>query len=600
MAEREFHTKPGRLVLDAQASENWKKFLMAFEIYLVASEKDRKSEKLKVNLLLNCAGAEAIEEYSHFVYNEGESAECFKDICKKFEELCKGERNVIYERLVFNQRNQKEGERMDNFVSELKRLSLTCEFGELRDSLIRDRIVGGVLSDELRGELLKKPGLTLQSAHDYCRTYEASEAQKCRFGKFTGGISNVSPVIQESGLKPKDKKYIQPLCKFCALKHSFSNPANCPAYKKRCRKCQKEGHFARVCVKKNSRVDVVHKNASDEENDLDNGVHAYFTSIEIECLSNKKRSKQSMINVKIGKQNVRMKADTGAEATVIPYHLYQKITRKPLQKIHQPLKGWLATKPIHPRGCVRLPTEYEGRKLDLLYLVVEGDFTPLLGCDACLDLEVLKFMNFGLLDIPESDNEFEKVERKDNGNIFVSSSILKEYQDCFSEKPGILPNPVHLEMYTSVTPVIHAPRKIPIALLDPTKEKLKEMEDEGVIVKEEGHTPWVSSMLMVDKRKGTKTLGKKETPSKADIRICIDPRDLNRALKWVHHPMVTVEEVANRLSGARVFTSIDACSGFWQLPVDEESSKLLTFNTPWGRYRFTRLPFGITPAPEIY
>ena len=62
---------------------------------------------------------------------------------------------MIYGRLVFNQRNQKEGERIDNFVSELKRLSLTCEFGTLRDSLIRDRIVGGVLSNELRGELSK-------------------------------------------------------------------------------------------------------------------------------------------------------------------------------------------------------------------------------------------------------------------------------------------------------------------------------------------------------------------------------------------------------------------------------------------------------------
>ena len=75
-------------------------------------------------------------------------------------ELCEGARNVIYKRLVFNQRNQKEGERIDNFVSELKRLSLTCEFGDLKDSLIRDRIVGGVLLDELRGELLKKPHLT--------------------------------------------------------------------------------------------------------------------------------------------------------------------------------------------------------------------------------------------------------------------------------------------------------------------------------------------------------------------------------------------------------------------------------------------------------
>ena len=58
--------------------------------------------------------------------------------------------------------------------SELKRLSLTCEFGDLRDSLIRDRIGGGVLSHKLRGELLKKPDLTLQTADDYCGTFEAA------------------------------------------------------------------------------------------------------------------------------------------------------------------------------------------------------------------------------------------------------------------------------------------------------------------------------------------------------------------------------------------------------------------------------------------
>ena len=64
--------------------------------------------------------------------------------------------------------------------------------------------------------------------------------------------------------------------------------------------------------------------------------------------------------------------------------------------------------------------------------------------------------------------------------------------------------------------------------------------------------------------------------------------------------MVTVHEVATRLSGAKSFTSLDACSGYWQLQVDDESSKLLTFNTPWGRYRFTRLSIGILPASEIY
>ena len=82
---------------------------------------------------------------------------------------------------MFNGCNQKEGERVDNFVCELKELSLTCEFAELQDSLIRDWIVGGILSDELRWELLTKPDLTLQKARDYYRTFEASEFQKCKF-----------------------------------------------------------------------------------------------------------------------------------------------------------------------------------------------------------------------------------------------------------------------------------------------------------------------------------------------------------------------------------------------------------------------------------
>ena len=76
-------------------------------------------------MLLHCAGPVAIEEYIYFVFNAGESNECYDDVCKKFKELREGARNVIYERLVFNQRNQKEGERIDNFVSELKRQKIT-------------------------------------------------------------------------------------------------------------------------------------------------------------------------------------------------------------------------------------------------------------------------------------------------------------------------------------------------------------------------------------------------------------------------------------------------------------------------------------------
>ena len=589
------HRIPGPLVLDAQAAENWRKFIMQFNIYLVAKGKDEKPDKIKVNLLLNCAGPEAIEEYSHFEFREGEDNECYEDVCKKFKELCEGAKNVIYERLVFNQRNQKEGERVDNFVSELKRLSLTCEFGALRDSLIRDRIVGGVMSNELRGELLKRPDLTLQSAHDYCRTYEAAELQKFKFSSSTIGTSQ--PLSVHS-IKEKDRDSPRS-CKFCGYQHPFTQPSRCPAFKKKCNKCHKEGHFAKVCQNKGKKKPEgegeKHESALTEENPE---VHSYFFngSVDIGGISSTKKSK-SMINLTVAGKEVRVKADTGAEATVIPYHLYKSITKVPLKKIKQPLRGWLAAKPVHPMGCVRLPTQYKNRKMDLLYLVVDGDFTPLLSCDACLDLEVVKFMNLELIDSPEPKVMNPQKSQDREESKFVSDPVLRDYLDCFSNKPGALPNAVHLEIDSSVPPVIHPPRKIPVALLKPAQEKLKEMEEDGIIVREEEHTPWVSSMLVIDKRKGK---DRNLPPSKNSVRICIDPRDLNKALKRPHYPMVTVEEVANRLSGATSFTTLDACSGYWQLPVDEESSKLLTFNTPWGRYRFTRLPFGINSAPEIY
>ncbi|XP_078349469.1 uncharacterized protein LOC144634392 [Oculina patagonica] len=102
-------------------------------------------------------------------------------------------------------------------------------------------------------------------------------------------------------------------------------------------------------------------------------------------------------------------------------------------------------------------------------------------------------------------------------------------------------------------------------MLEPAGEKLKEMEEDGIIVKEDDRTSWVSSMLVIDKR-NVKDKGKDTPLSKDDVRIFIDPRDLNKALKRPHYPMVTVEEVANRLLGAQSFTSLDECSGYWQLP----------------------------------
>lgn len=84
------------------------------------------------------------------------------------------------------------------------------------------------------------------------------------------------------------------------------------------------------------------------------------------------------------------------------------------------------------------------------------------------------------------------------------------------------------------------------------------------------------------------------------VRICIDPSDLNKAINREHYPMHTIEEVISTMPVATVSSVLDAKSGFLQIELDEASSLLLTFNTPIGRFRWLRLPFGIKCAPEIF
>jgi transposase InsO family protein len=108
-----------------------------------------------------------------------------------------------------------------------------------------------------------------------------------------------------------------------------------------------------------------------------------------------------------------------------------------------------------------------------------------------------------------------------------------------------------------------------------------------VIVKVDEPTEWVNSMVVTLKPNGK-------------IRLCLDPRDLNRAIQREHYAMPTLDAVTDNLANQEVFTVCDAKSGYWHVPLDHESSLLTTFNTPWGRYRYTRMPFGIKSAGEVF
>ena len=151
---------------------------------------------------------------------------------------------------------------------------------------------------------------------------------------------------------------------------------------------------------------------------------------------------------------------------------------------------------------------------------------------------------------------------------------------------GCLPGEYHIKVDTNIAPVQHVPRRVPVPLKAKLKTKIEEMEKQRIIVKETGPTEWISSLVAVQK------------PGK--LRVCIDPRDLNKAIKRPKYQMPTVDEVLPKLAKAKVFTVLDAKDGFYQVKLDKESSLLTTFWTPFGRYRYLRMPQGISSAPEEY
>lgn len=113
------------------------------------------------------------------------------------------------------------------------------------------------------------------------------------------------------------------------------------------------------------------------------------------------------------------------------------------------------------------------------------------------------------------------------------------------------------------------------------------MTSMGVISKVEEPTVWGAGMVPVPKKNGK-------------IRICVDLKHLNESVLREVYPLPQVDDALAQLAGAKIFSKLDARSGFWQIPLAVESRLLTTFVTPFGRYCFNKLPFGISSAPEHF
>ncbi|KAL5516836.1 hypothetical protein EMCRGX_G002260 [Ephydatia muelleri] len=274
-----------------------------------------------------------------------------------------------------------------------------------------------------------------------------------------------------------------------------------------------------------------------------------------------------MANITVCGQPLRFKIDTGADVTAISEEDYRKIKGKgKLAKPSKILRG-PSNQLLPVAGEFIGSLAYQGKSEKHQIFVVKGLKNNLLGLPAIRSMGLVVRVN-------EITSSFK-------------DKILAEYPALFRGL-GNLGEPYEIKLKRNSKPVsLFAPRRVPIPLRKQVQAELDQMEALGVISKVDIPTPWCAGMVVAQKPNGA-------------IRFCVDLKPLNESVLREVYPLPRVDEILAQLFGSRVFSKLDANSGFWQIPLALSSRLMTTFVTPFGRYHFNKLPFGISSAPELF
>ena len=192
---------------DFKQPDNWPKWKKRFEQFRVASGLNKEDEPRQVSTLLYCLGEEADDVLSSTNITK-EDRDKYDTVIAKFDAFFQVRKNVIFERAKFNRRIQKEGESAEQYITALYSLVETCEYGTLKEEMLRDRIVMGIRDTRMSERLQLTADLTLESAKKQVRQKEAVSEQ----GQLLRGDgSKNSPIVIEqvkgetSSKKPQSK-----------------------------------------------------------------------------------------------------------------------------------------------------------------------------------------------------------------------------------------------------------------------------------------------------------------------------------------------------------------------------------------------------------
>ena len=566
---------------DFSRPDAWPRWIKRFERYRVASGLSEKSGPVQVSALVYTMGTEAEDVLTSFGLSDAD-AENYGIVKERYQGHFVHKRNPIYERARFNKRTQEPGETVDSFLTALYCLAEHCDYGALRDQMIRDRLVVGLLDANLAEKLQLESDLKLEDAVKRARNSEAVKGQQQTVRGSPASSTHAATAVDAIQTRQKWPSRGRSSPKTSIGTHTASKPPvsqpststsrcgwcgndrhprdRCPAKNSRCRQCSKMGHYAAVCRStpraETASVNTVEGDAAD----------AFLGTIGLSSAW----TQQILLN----KVPVEMKIDTGADVTAIPETVYkQELQSAP--KLSQPsriLRGpdgkTLPTVgSFHTSLTTESPSDHTTQQT---VFVVRGLRMSLLGRPAIQALHILKQLD----SLPASG--------------LTGSNIVDTFPSLFTGLGEVKGPPHKIRLRNDATPYsLLTPRRVPLPLVEKVSNELTRMEKQGIIQKIDEPTDWCAGMVVVPKPNGS-------------LRICGDFTRLNESIRRERHILPSVEHLLASIQGAKFFSKMDANSGFHQIPLDEASRCLTTFITPLGRYCYCRLPFGISSAPEYF
>ncbi len=505
-------------------------------------------------------------------------------------------KNPIYETILFRDLIQNSEETVDQYCTRLRQAALNCEFHDLEREILTQIIIG-CKSKLLRRKALENKEHTLSSLLELARSLEMSEqrasaveaSSQCSQSTSVNTIDTRSDT-RRGRARARSKKAShtykpksQQRCDHCGYSPHRKNQG-CPAKGQTCKCCNKRNHFASVCRS---------TEGQSQARGTTSGPKSKESRPKAASLANVRESSPSdaedvfavqasphpHAKVHVDGAKIDFIVDTGCRRNIVDEPAFRQIQNGQtikLQKSKVRLYPYGCTTPLKILGKFSVLLESNQRMTTEEVFVVKGNSGSLLGRETAQKL--------GLVTIKDTLPEVNNVSSTETSDC---SEWETKFPEVFSGIGKLKDVQVKLHIDPSVPPVAQRHRKVP--LRKKVEQQLLELEKQDVIEDATGPTPWVSPVIAVPKP---------HDPDK--IRLCVDMRAANKAIKRERHGTPTTDEIIAELNGSSVFSKVDLRSGYHQLEISPESRYITTFATHVGLKRYKRLSFGISSASEVF